>query len=155
MMITLSEYANAINEQRQMAVQHREEVERRYSKIIEEGIKERKEMNKLWKAEIRALESKLEEMDSHEAKTQELREEMENRIRSERQEYLKAQERAAAHFQSQLNNMYDIIRANMESAKVSINLLMSAIEDINNRLNSMDQQLSTYLRNQAEMIRYV
>ena len=154
MILTLSDYANAINEQRHMAIQHREEIERRYTKIIEDGIQERKEMNKLWKAEIQALENKLDKLDDQAADTQQLREEMEQRIRTERQEYIKAQERAAKHFQQQLNNMHEIIVSNTEAARVSINILMSAVAEINIRLNDMSQQLSTYLRNQAGLIRY-
>ena len=149
----MNEYAGEIDKQRIAAIKHREETERRFRKMIEEGIRHRNLDNAERKAEIKSLVEQYKKLSEMVATTEEVRREMAEEIRREKKAYLASQRRSAKHFQRQLNRMEKIISGHMETTQAAIRTLNLAIEDIRRRLYDMGNQLIVYMQNQAQLIR--
>ena len=153
MVIAMDRYAGAIDEQRMIAVKHREATEKRFLKLIEEGIQHRNKESAERKEEIQKLADQYRALSKMISTTEEIRRQMAEEIRREKKAYLASQKRAAKHFQRQLSRMEKIISGHMETTQAAIRTLSFAIEDIRHRLREMSQQLIVYMQNQAELIR--
>ena len=153
MMKTLNDYAKAINEEKESSDSFKKEAIQDYKDMVKEGVRRHEELKDAWGGRVKLLINQIYVLGNSTVSTDELREEMTQRLEKERKQYQREQRRAVRYFQKQLDNMQKLITRHMKATDATILNMNQAIEDIRHQLRELSNQLTMYLKSQSRLIK--
>ena len=84
--------------------------------------------------------------------SEEVRKEMQETFKSEKQAYLNEREREIQRSQDQFNLIHKLLTSHIENTNRSMTNMYHAIEDIRHQMRSVSKQLLMHLYNQSKLI---
>ena len=152
MTATINEYAAEIDAQRIAAEAYKEEAAQNYKTLVDDGLARHKVLQQNWDVKLELLVNEIHILGNSTADTEVLRAEMEEKLLKERQAYQRAQRRSIRQFQRQMDNLHKLVESQRRANEITMARMDRAIADIHRQLEDLSQQLTLYLRNQAQII---